>query len=231
MKKPSFSFSFGKKKPETVGTSAESISFFVTDDDAKLEASRLLSKVKIPASLHALEKAYLFGDRVRKKLDKNEIQVIQKKNITKEEAYQLNVTIFQHLIEQRDAILNIIGNMVQPAINNLAGVNIEIEILKAKNAEQDRQIKEMREMLDKIYGKHPQISNVKKPWNASLKDASLKIIEDYKVDQKLLPELRTYIDLTDATNKFYNAHDFPNRPDIDAPSLYKNVMQYWKDLK
>ncbi|MFA6468293.1 MAG: hypothetical protein WCW35_05295 [Bacteroidota bacterium] len=231
MKKPLFSFSFGKKKPNAVETSVEPISFFVTDDDAKLEASRLLSKVKIPASLHTLEKAYLFGNRVIRKLDINEIQVIQKKNLTKEEAYQLNVSIFQHLIEQRDAILNIIGNMVQPAINNLAGVNIEIEILKTKNAEQDRQIKEMREMLDKIYGKHPQISNVKKPWNASLKDASIKIIEDYKVDQKLLPELRTYVDLTDATNKFYNAHDFPNRPDIDAPSLYKNVMQYWKDLK
>ena len=89
------SLSLKKQQPEPDETIDESVSFVVVDDEAKLLASKMLSKVKIPVapSLHGLEKAYIFGDMLRKKLVKNDIQIIAKKNLTKEEAYQQNINI------------------------------------------------------------------------------------------------------------------------------------------
>ena len=228
MKKLSFSIPFRKKKPESVETSTEPVSFFVVDDAAKLEASRILSKVKIPAtpSLHGLEKAYLFSESFLRKLNKNNIQIVERKNLSKEEAYQLNVKIFDHLIEQRNAIIGVIEKMVQPLIKNAAGVNIQLGDHTKRISVLEDQVSELQEMLDKVYGRHPQIPPLpdgKMPWGDSLKKASEEIIKIYEADCKA--EIRNYRTLRDASDDFYDRHRFTYKLKLTKDMLYENVKK------
>lgn len=228
MKKLSFSIPFRKKKPELVETSTEPVSFFVVDDDAKLEASRILSKVKIPAipSLHGLEKAYLFSDSWLRRLNKNNIQIVKKKNLSKEEAYQLNVTIFDHLLEQRNAIVGVIEKMVQPLIKNAAGVNIEIGEHNKRIAALERQVDEYQKMTDKIYGgslQIPPIPHGKQPWGDSLRNASFEIIKIWQEDCRA--NVKKYRSMRDVSDEFFDNHIFIHETELTKDQLYWNVKR------
>ena len=230
---------FKNKVEKDEAETTEALTFVVTDAVSQDEASKILVRYKIPTpAFHSLEKAYVFGDGLRRKLKKNEIHVV-KKNLTKEEAYQLNVGVYNRLLEQRNAIIGIIENILHPLIKDVAGVKIghgeleeRIRDLEKQKADQDRQIKELQNLFSGVHGKLPQDAqpfHIKKEWKLPLKDAALKIISIYKEDE--ISAERKYFQVRQVSDEFYDQYDFVYKRRLDKEQLYKNVMQYWKDLK
>jgi hypothetical protein len=226
MKKIMFSYSFKKKQSDSVDNSKDQVSFIVVDDVAKLEASRAISKVKMPAPLRAIEDAYVSSNSWLKKLSRNDIQIVQKKNLTKDEAYQQNVSIFNHLIEQRNAIVGVIESMVQPLINNAAKENIRQSIQDERIIILERQVLELTKMLNAVYGKSPGIPPLpggKMPWGDSMKKAADEIIKIYDADAKA--EKRNYRTLRDASDEFFDRYKFIYKPEYTKVMLYENVRK------
>ena len=210
-----------KKKPEPV-------TFIVVDDEAMLAASKMMSKVKIPKapSFRGLGKAYIIGNLILSKFKKSEIQIIEKKNLTKDEAYQQNVNIFKHLIEQRNAIKAIIEHMVQPLIKNVAGVNVELNDHNNRIVELERTVIKFQEMLFSSYVKAPVIpvlSEGKQPWKASMRDAAVEIINNFLADGNA--EIKQYRHLRDASDDFYDRHQFDHKQNYTKDKLYANVKK------
>jgi hypothetical protein len=222
------SLSLKKQQPAPDEPISESVSFVVVDDEAKVQASKILSKVKIPVtpSLHALGEAYIFGNWLRRKIEKNDIHIIEKKNLTKEEAYQQNVNIFQNLIAQRDALLGVVEHMVEPLIKNVAAVNIQQRRDNDRIILLERQVIELQAMIKSVYGKSPTIPklpNGKMPWSRSIKDAANEIIKNYETDCK--EEVRSFRSLRDASDEFFDGHVFTYKQDYSKEQLYENVKR------
>jgi hypothetical protein len=235
MKSFSIKSIFTSKQTEKSNMSSIPLTFYVVDDQSKEDAKRALSKVKIPnaPSLHALEKVYTVGDSFLKILKGNDIKITKNKNITKEEAYRQNLNIFQHLIEQRDAIVAVIEKMVQPLTKEVAEVKIEqsehsIRIRELENQLQDtsQKLDDFQRMFTKLYGASPIIPSVqggKHPWAGQLQQAADKIIERYEKDGHA--EIKQYSCLKDASDEFYDQYMFINKPKLTKPQLYENVKK------
>jgi hypothetical protein len=205
----------------------EPLSLIVVDD-AEIEASEIFTKVKIPKtlSLHGMKKAYLFSNLILSKLKGTDIRIVEKKNLTKDEAYQLNVNIFQHLIDQRDAFVSLVQHMVQPLIENVAGVNIELSNQNKRVTELENQLKEYQKNLKAAFGKAPSIPpipNSKQLWKASMVDASKEIIKNFRADKKA--NTKQYKDLRDASDEFFDLHEFKHKQDYTKDLLYANVKK------
>ncbi len=232
MKKLSFSIPF-KKKTKVAEVSNKEVSFIVIDDAAKLEAAKILSKVKLPdsPSLHGLENAYVFADSLSSFFRKKSIRIVQNKKLTKEESYDLNVKTYEELIDQRNAIIGMAENM-KPIITNLAGVNIKVGDHDSRIIQLERQIDELQQMLRKVYGKAPKalLSPDKKlPWTQPLKDAAIMINKNYEDDSR--KEIREYLNLRAASDQFYDQHEFVYKPNLDKPQLYDNVKKLRAQLQ
>ena len=173
-----------------------------------------------------IEKAYLYGEMLRRKLSKNKILVVKKNDLTKEEAYEINVEIFQRLIEQRDAIVGAIENMIQPLIRNVGGVNIELQRQKERIEYLENQVNELQEMFSSVYGKIPKMPRLpggKKRWSRTLKEAAYEIIKHYEEDCKA--EVRIYEHLRHASDDFFEQHIFIFKKDLTNDMLYENVKK------
>jgi hypothetical protein len=223
MKKLTFAIPVQMRKAETV----ERVTFYVVDDKAKLEASRILSKVKYPTapSLHGLEKAYRNANAIRKRMEDTRIEIVQRKTLTKEEAYEKNVSAFHYLVEQRDAMIDII-DVVRPVIENVVDVNVELSHHRERISELECRIEELIELLNRVYGespKKPLLKNGKELWCGTLREAALEIIKLYEIDNKA--EVKQYRSLRNASDEYCDRHKFLHKPDLTKDMLYENVKK------
>jgi hypothetical protein len=215
---------------------SSSVGLIVPDNESKTEALQILSEFtnSTGSSLKAIEKAYIFGNKLLQKINSNDIQVIEKKNLSKEETYLLNVRTFEHLISQRDAIVSVIENMVQPLMKNVATNTIELNQQSEKILELEYQVNELQRMMSRVYGKAPNIPLLpgnKKIWNANLNEAAKEIVKKYEQDQEHLPKTRKWSYLREASDEFFQSHFFPKRPDSTPDSLYENVKKYVSETR
>ncbi len=225
---------FSKKSNDEDDKQGKDVSFVVVDDVAKYDASKTLSKVKLPEipALHALGEALVYGDSLVNALRKNSIRVVKNKKLSKEEAYQLNVHTYEELIEQRKAIIGMAENMVKPMIKNLASVNIKVGDHDSRIEILERQMEEYDRMFRKVYGKSPKAllsPNKKIPWTQPLKDAAIMINKNYEDDSR--KEIREYLNLRAASDQFYDQHEFIYKPNLDKPQLYDNVKKLRAQLQ
>lgn len=101
----------------------------------------------------------------------------------------------------------------------------ELHLMRSKIEEMNQGINEIkgevfREKINEIL--YPS----KKIWNATLKEAAGIIRNNYNQDQLLAPDKRKYKYLLDASNEFFNTHEFPDDPSLSAEKLYENVKKY-----
>ena len=68
-------------------------------------------------------------------------------------------------------------------------------------------------------------SDLKTPWNASLKEAAREVLAAYDSDQMKPPPVKRFANLKDASDQFFKSHDFPKHPRLSKRGFYENVAK------
>jgi len=68
-------------------------------------------------------------------------------------------------------------------------------------------------------------SDLKTPWKASLKEAAREVLAAYDSDQMKPAAARKFANLKDASDQFFESHDFPKHPRLSKRGFYENVAK------
>jgi Flp pilus assembly protein TadD len=68
-------------------------------------------------------------------------------------------------------------------------------------------------------------SDIKTPWKASLKEAAREVLAAYDSDQMKPAALRKFANLKDASDQFFESHNFPKHPHLSKRGFYENVAK------
>jgi len=68
-------------------------------------------------------------------------------------------------------------------------------------------------------------SDLKTPWNASLKEAAREVLAAYDSDQMKPPAAKRFANLKDASDQFFESHEFPKHPRLSKRGFYENVAK------
>lgn len=186
-------------------------------------------------SIKVLEKAFLNGNMICKKLNNNEMHVIEKKTMNEEELYRLNIHIFRHLQKQSNAIVAIIQNIVHPILRNDISISSEIQKHCEKIHYLEHQVTDLQEISNTHYDKtirQEPLPEEQAPWSGQIKDAAIIIIKRFEADCK--NQIKRYRSLREVSDIFFDCHDFKNKPKLlyTKSMFYENVkkahrQKYW----
>ena len=102
----------------------------------------------------------------------------------------------------------------------------KLEELYHKEKENEERIRILEKMLYEVWGKvppMPPMHNGKRSWTASMRHAAEEIIDNYLADANAKPH--KYRHLRDASDEFYDTHEFEHKRDYTKDQLYANVKK------
>lgn len=206
----------------------ERIEFIVPDADVKEAASRALDRVRIPETPHlkALGEAYVAGDRIVRSLNPREIKVVERRGLSRDDAYRANEQTIRRLVEHRDAIVAVVEKMVNPLIRVVGNISIGQQSQFKKLAEYEKRITELERMMAEVYGRAPVVPPLpggKAVWGSTLKEAAAQIMREY--DEDCRSNNRRFRSLRDASDDFHRRHLFVHKPNLTSDQLYENVKK------
>ena len=205
-----------------------SLPFIVKDKESFTKATDALVTAGLIAfpPLFILKMVHTIGTKIAKKYRTPIIDVIEKKRLTFEQTYDENVKMLYGLLDQRSAIVEVIEKMINPLIYNQADLELKQEYNNRRLHECEMKILAMEEMLKKVYGKSPSIQPLpieKESWKASMVEASKEIIKTFRAAKKA--NTKQYKDLRDASDEFFDQHEFKHKQGYTKDLLYANVKK------
>jgi hypothetical protein len=224
---------FGFKKNSDVRQKQSQVEFYVPDKESAILASNALSRIKIPLTprLRTLQTAYTAGESILDRLRGRAIRIIEQKGKTKEETYRENEKIIQELSIQRNALVQVIEQMIHPTINAAGDMSIQIDEQRKLFFDLVRRIDRLEVMMKNVYGQSPTptpLPGAKEVWRAQLKEAAQVVCSRYKDD--LTKPVHEFKDLHDASNQFWDAHYFMHKPNLEKEQFYANVRKVASEL-
>ncbi len=221
-----FEFSFKRERQKK--TDDQRITFVVPDRESLTAASKALAKVRIPVApqLRMLENVYGIGDVLLRRLRKDRIEIIQKEGLSKEEAHKLNEQTFSRLIEQRNAIADIIGKMLHPVIKVVAAHTVELDDLYERLYSAEKRIRELEQVMKIVEGRAPNVPDLpggKELWTGNVKAAAMKVVQNFEADYGAsMPSFRS---LHDASDQFFDAYEFRDKSRYTKEMFYASVKK------
>jgi hypothetical protein len=174
-----------------------------------------------------LETAYTITETLLRRFRKNDVRIVEKKGLSKDEAYKANEQTFKKLLDDRNSIVELIAEVLQPVIGVVGQNAISIEDLNDRLEKYERRLAELETMMKGVYGKAPTVPPLpggKQPWSSTLKEAAQEVISEYQIDS--LSKVRQFRSLRDASDQFFEKHKFVHKPDnFTKEGFYENVKK------